>query len=310
MKHSLLLLVPLSDEELNLLRGAFDVTHAPDGASQEAAIAAHGPRFEAVLTNGTTGISTAAIDRLPNVRLIAAQGVGYENIPLEHARGRGIALANGAGTNSACVADHAFALLLAAVREVPLLDAKVREGAWRDGLPLQPNVSGKRLGIVGLGSIGAAVARRAAGFDMEVAYHNRSLRADSPLRYFGSPLELARWADYLVIATPGGQATQHLVDAEVLSALGPRGYLVNVARGSVVDTGALVAALHAGAIAGAALDVYEGEPRLPDALKTAPRLVLTPHVAGRSPEATRATITHFIENARRHFAGEPLLTPI
>ncbi len=308
---SLLLLVPLPGKDLDLLRAEFDVTYAPDAVRRQAAIAEHADRFAVVLTNGGTGIAAADIDRLPNLRLIAALGVGYENIPLEHARRRGIALVNGAGTNAACVADHAFALLLAAVREIPMLDAKVREGAWRNSLPrMQPNVSGRRLGIVGLGNIGSAIARRAAGFDMEIAYHNRKPRTDSPLRYVGSVLELARWADYLVVATPGGPGTRHLVDQEVLAALGPRGYLVNVGRGSVVHTEALAAALHAGSIAGAALDVYEGEPAFPDPLKTAPRLVVTPHVGGRSPEAVRATIVNFIENARRHFAGEPLLTPI
>lgn len=310
MNSSLLVLVPLSDDDLDLLRTDFDVTYAPDDVRRQAAIAEHPSRFDVVLTNGVTGIAAADIDRLPNLRFIAAQGVGYENIPLEHARRRGIALANGAGTNATCVADHAFALLLATVREIPLLDAKVREGAWRDSLPMQPNVSGKRLGIVGLGAIGSAIARRATGFDMEIAYHNRKPRADSSLRYVDSLLELARWADYLVVATPGGAGTKHLINKEVLSALGPLGYFVNVARGSVVDTDALVAALHAGAIAGAALDVYDSEPLLPHALKSAPHLVLTPHIAGRSPEAIRATIINFIENAARHFAGKPLQTPL
>lgn len=310
MSRSLLVLIPLSGDDLSLLRGDFDVVQAPDAASRESAIAAHASRFEAVLTNGTTGIAVPDLERMPNVGLLAALGVGYENIPIEYARRRGIALANGAGTNSACVADHAFALLLGVVRAIPFLDANVRRGAWRDGIPMQPNVSGKRLGIVGLGSIGAAVARRAAGFDMEVAYHNRRPRPDSALRYFDDLLQLAAWADYLVVATPGGPGTARLINADVLSALGPRGYVVNVARGSVVDTDALVAALHQGGIAGAALDVYEGEPALSRALDGAPRLVLTPHVAGRSPESMRAMFTNFIENARRHFAGQPLLTPL
>jgi len=310
MNHSLLVLIPLSDEDLSLLRADFEVTQAADAAGRKAAIAAQGNEFDAVLTNGTTGIAVEDLEQLPKVGLVAVLGVGYENLPIEYARRRGIALVNGAGTNSACVADHAFALLLGVVRAIPFLDANVRQGAWRDGIPMQPNVSGKRLGIVGLGSIGAAVARRAAGFDMEVGYHNRRPRPDSALRYFGSLPELAGWADYLVVATPGGPGTARLVNGEVLSALGPGGFLVNVARGSVVDTDALVAALHQGAIAGAALDVYEGEPELSQALRDAPRLVLSPHVAGRSPESMRAMFVNFVENARRHFAGQPLATPL
>lgn len=196
------------------------------------------------------------------------------------------------------------------VRDIPHLDAQVRDGVWRDGLPMQPNVSGKRLGVVGLGSIGAGVARRAAGFDIEVGYHSRRPRIGSSLVYFDKLLALAHWADFLIVTIPGGLETRHLINAEVFAALGPRGYLVNVSRGSVVDTKALAAALQAGTIAGAGLDVYEGEPSFPGSLAAAPHLVVTPHVAGRSPEAGLATISNFIENARRFLAGEALLTPL
>jgi lactate dehydrogenase-like 2-hydroxyacid dehydrogenase len=208
------------------------------------------------------------------------------------------------------VADHAFALLLATVRAIPQLDRACRGGVWRDGLPMSPKLAGKRLGILGLGTIGRQIAKRGAGFDMEIGYHNRSHVQDLAYRYLESTEALAQWCDMLVVATPGGAATRHLVDARVLKALGPRGYLVNVARGSVVDTDALAQALRDGAIAGAGLDVYESEPEPPASLLGFTNVVLTPHVAGWSPESVDASVRRFLDNARRHLAGETVLTPI
>jgi D-3-phosphoglycerate dehydrogenase len=310
MKPTLLVLIPLNDESRACIAAAFDVVYAPDPASRAEAIASHGATVRAVLTNGTTGVKAVEVDQLPKLELISALGAGYENLPLDHARARNIVLVNGAGTNDHCVADHAFALLLAVVRDVPQLDRAAREGVWRNTLPMHPNASGKRLGILGLGNIGQKVARRGAGFDMELGYHNRKPREGESMRYFDSATALAQWCDFLVIATPGGPATQHLVNKAVLDALGPNGFVVNVSRGSVVDTAALADALKAGSIAGAGLDVYEGEPHLPEALRELRNVVLTPHVGGRSPEAVMASVQNFITNATRHFAGEAVLTPI
>ena len=310
MKPSLLVLIHLNDASRASIATAFDVVYAPDAPRRDAAIAAHGETIRAVLTNGTTGLSAAEIDRMPRLELVSALGAGYENLAVDHARSRAIVLVNGAGTNDHCVADHAFALLLAVVRDVPQLDQATRAGVWRDTLPLRPNVSNRRLGIVGLGNIGEKVARRGAGFDMEIGYHNRKPREGSPLRYFDSVAGLAQWCDFLVVATPGGAGTRHLIGAQELEALGPQGFVVNVSRGSVVDTAALARALSTAAIAGAALDVYEGEPHPPEALLRLRNVVLTPHVGGRSPEAITASVDNFLDNARRHFAGEPVLTPI
>jgi lactate dehydrogenase-like 2-hydroxyacid dehydrogenase len=309
-KPSLLVLIPLHDDSLSQVAAHFDVVHAPTPAARAAAITEHGATLRAVLTNGTTGLSAAELDILPNVEFVSALGAGYENIAVDHARQRGIVLCNGAGTNDDCVADHAFALLLCAVRDIAQRDRATREGVWRDALPMRPSVSGKRLGIVGLGNIGSKIARRAAGFDIETGYHNRKPRAGETLRYFDSVHALAQWSDYLVVATPGGAGTQHLIDRAVLEALGPRGFLVNVSRGSVVDTAALADALANGTIAGAGLDVYESEPEPPQALVNLQNVVLTPHVAGTSPEAIGASVRNFVENATRHFAGDAVLTPI
>lgn len=310
MKPSLLVLIAVQDDVRARLADAYELIYAPDAATREQAIAAHGAEVQLVLTNGTTGLSEADLARLPKLGFLHALGVGYENLPVAAARARGIALAHGVGANDDCVADHAFALLLAAVRGVAKLDAACRAGVWRDALPMQPNFSGKRLGIVGLGRIGEKVARRAGGFDVEVGYHNRRPREGAAFRYFDALVDLASWADYLVVATPGGAQTRHLVDAAILDALGPRGFLVNVSRGSTVDTAALAAALRDGRIAGAGLDVYESEPAPPAELIGLDSVVLTPHVAGTSPEARDRTIDLFLENAERHFSGRGLVTPL
>ena len=263
-----------------------------------------------MLTNGSTGLSAAQIDALPALSLVAALGAGFENIAVAHAQQRGVAVVNGAGTNDDCVADHALALLLAVARGLPQQHEALRKGLWRDALPLYPQLAHSRLGILGLGTIGQKIARRAAAFDMQVGYHNRQARADSTLPWFDSVAALAAWCDHLVIATPGGAGTRYLVNAEVLAALGPGGHLVNIARGSVVDTAALIDALQRGALRGAGLDVFEGEPTPAPALMALPSVLLTPHVAGWSPEAIAASVALFVRNLRQHLAGEPLVTPV
>ncbi|WP_175943973.1 2-hydroxyacid dehydrogenase [Burkholderia pyrrocinia] len=309
MKPELLVLIALRGDAHREIAASFDVRYAPTAEERERAIAEHGGTIRAVLTNGSTGLAAADIDRLPRLTFVSALGAGYEHIDVAHAKARGITVVTGAGTNDDCVADHAFALLLAAVRGVVRLDAKTRAGIWREGLPMPPNVSGKKLGIVGLGKIGEKCARRAAGFDIEIGYHNRSAK-DVPYRYFDRLDALARWADFLIVATPGGAGTRHMIERAVLDALGPGGFVVNVSRGSVVDTAALADALREGRIAGAGLDVYEGEPEPPRALTDLDSVVLTPHMGGWSPEALDRSVQQFLDNAARHFAGQPVLTPV
>ena len=289
---------------------SFDLLYAPDAAQCEAAIAEHGTRIQAVLTIGSIGLSAAQMQRMPALRLVCALGAGYENIDVAHAQAHGIAVGNGAGTNDDCVADHAMGLLIASVRGLVRLDRATRDGVWRTAMPLPPNVSHKRLGILGMGAIGAKIAQRALGFEMEIGYHNRSPRSGLPHRYFGDLLSLALWADVLVVATPGGPGTRHLVNAQVLDALGPQGHLVNIARGSVVDTAALAAAVREGRLAGAGLDVYESEPAPPAELLDLDAVVLTPHVGGWSPEAVQASVDRFIANMRCHLEGRPLVSPV
>jgi len=309
-KIPLLVLSSLSSAHQAQIGEVYDMTYAFGAAERAAAIAEHGKKFRAVLTIGVIGITPEEIAAMPAVELICCMGAGYEGVPLEVTRARGIVTANGAGTNDDCVADHAFGLLIGIVRELRKLDRLCREGVWREAIPQPPKVSGKKLGILGMGTIGQQIAKRAAAFDMEVGYHNRKPKEGVAQRYFDDLKSLAAWADFLVLAAPGGPATKHLVNAEVLDALGPQGYLVNIGRGSVVDTDALAAALRDNRIAGAGLDVYESEPKRPEQLVGLDNVLLTPHMAGWSPEATQKSVDHFLANAEGHFAGRGVLTPV
>lgn len=310
MTRTVLALVETVDDYLPLLeRGGYRLIRAQTPALRAEAIARHGAEIDAVLTRGPLGLTAAEIAALPALQIICVIGAGYEQVDLKAAASRGIPVTNGAGANASTVADHAMALLFAAVRDIPRADATTRQGQWNR--VISPSLAGKRLGILGLGAVGLAIARRGAlGFDMQVSYHNRRPRADVPYSYCASPLALAEACDFLIVATPGGAATQQLIDAPVLEALGRDGFLVNIARASVVSTAALVAALQDGRIAGAGLDVFDDEPSVPQALKALPNVVLTPHVAGQSPEAARDTVTLVLRNLNAFFAGEPLLTPV
>ncbi|WP_082493181.1 2-hydroxyacid dehydrogenase [Acidovorax sp. Leaf160] len=308
-KIPLLVIHTLSPGHQAQIAERYDLHYAPTAAERTAAIATQGERFRAVLTIGSTGLTGQEMAAMPSLELVCALGAGFENIDVEAARARGITVATGAGTNDDCVADHAFGLLLGVVRGLRPLDRLVREGVWRTAIPLPPNVSGKRLGIFGLGAIGQKIARRAAGFDMPVGYHNRQPRPGVEHRYFDSLEALADWCDVLVCATPGGAATRHRINAGVLNALGAQGYLVNISRGSVVDTDALAAALREHRIAGAGLDVYESEPAPPEALTGLDNVLLTPHVAGWSPEAVQSSVDQFLANADGHFSGRGVVAP-
>ncbi|AKM32863.1 hydroxyacid dehydrogenase [Pandoraea faecigallinarum] len=299
-------------EQLSELQTRFDVIYRPSHHPTPRGWGPDGERVRFVLTNGSRGMSAAELAHLPNVELVSALGAGYENLDVPAMRARNIVAVNGAGANAPTVADQGFALLLAVIRRIPEYDAACRKGVWRDALPMQPGVAGKKLGIVGLGAVGRQFAKRGEGFDMQIGYRNRNRREDLPAhyRYFDDVLSLAQWADILVVTAPGGPESHHMIDAHVLRALGEHGYLVNLGRGSVVDTAALADALRRGVIAGAGLDVYEGEPSPPAALIDLQNIVLSPHVTGRSPEAEAATLAMFLENTRRYQAGEAVLTPL
>lgn len=264
----------------------------------------------AIIASGAP-ITAALIEALPNLGAIVAFGVGTDSIDLPAARARGISVANAPGVTDACVADMAMALLLALRRGLLAGDRYVRDGNWpKAPFPLRRRVTGKRMGILGLGRIGGAIARRAQAFDMPISYHNRTQSPDLPYAWKPSVQALAADCDVLVLACNGGPATRDLVNAAVLEALGPDGVLINIARGSVVDEAALIDALQSGKIAGAGLDVFAQEPHVPPALCALPNVVLMPHRAGATVETFLDCADAVVANLRAFYRGEPLLTPI
>jgi lactate dehydrogenase-like 2-hydroxyacid dehydrogenase len=302
--------IRLKEELVRDLRSRFSIHHALNGLDEALLESRDAAAVRAVVTNGSTGLTAGQMSRLPRLRIVCCFGAGYENVDLAEARSRGIAVTHAPFINNTTVAEHALAMMLALSRGLVVVDAAVRAGKWSASRAERPTMSGKRLGIVGLGGVGSEIARRASAFGMTIGYHARHPRPDVSWRYFPGLVEMARESDYLVAACPGGGATEHLIDAGVLAALGPEGFLVNVARGSVVDTEALIAALSSEGIAGAALDVVEGEPEVPAALLAFDNVILTPHMAGRSPEASRAQFDLLVANLEACFSGEPPVTPV
>ncbi|AEC19225.1 putative D-isomer specific 2-hydroxyacid dehydrogenase [Pusillimonas sp. T7-7] len=276
----------------------FDVIELWKEADPKAVIAQRKNDIQVVVTSAMTPTPASLIDDLPQLKAICSQGVGYDAIDVKHAQSKGIQVSNTPDVLNDCVADLAFGLLLATARKLGHAERYVRDHQWGTGapFPLGVKVSHKKLGIVGLGRIGMAIAQRAAGFDMDIRYHNRSERFGIPYGYEASLIDLASWADFLIIATVGGDSTRGLVNAEVLKALGPNGIVVNISRGSVIDETALVKTLTSGELGGAGLDVYETEPQVPDALKTMDNVVLVPHIASATNETRKAMIDLVLDN--------------
>jgi lactate dehydrogenase-like 2-hydroxyacid dehydrogenase len=275
-------------------------------------LARHGAGFTGVVTGSLAGASGALIAALPALQVISNYGVGYERIDLEAARRRGIAVSTTPDVLTDCVADFAFALLLDVARGIAAADRFVRQGRWGPGstFPLTTRVARKRVGILGLGRIGLAIAARSAGFGMEVRYHSRRSVESAPYAYEASLPALAEWADFLVVACAGGPSTRHLVSAEILRALGPSGFIVNIARGSVIDEQALLAALLERRIAGAGLDVFAHEPSVPPALLSLDNVVLAPHTASGTRETRLEMGRLMIDNLRSWYRDGKLLTPL
>lgn len=263
-----------------------------------------------LVTSGFIGVTREEIAALPSLGLICTIGTGYEKVDQAAAKERGIRITHAASMNAPSVADHAFALLLGIVRNIPVYNASARAGKWREDLPQRPMLNGKKIGIIGMGAIGQGIAKRAEGFDMEVSYMARSAKADLPWRYVDNVLDLARHVDFLISAVPGGPATHHLIDRTVLDALGKDGFLVNVGRGSVVHTDDLITALRDDVIAGAALDVFEDEPAIPTPLREMTNVILTPHVGGAAPEVQILGVKLMRRNIEAFLAGQPLISPI
>lgn len=271
----------------------------------------HAQRIEVVVTSARFGCTAQLIDTLPNLQAIVSFGVGYDSIDVAAARARNISVSNTPEVLNDCVADLAFGMLIDCARQMSRADRFVRAGEWPSGgLPLGSKVSGKRLGIVGLGRIGEEVAKRSSGFEMQVRYHNRRPVEGSPYGYESNLIELARWSDFLVLTCPGGESTRNLINRDVLDALGSKGTLINVSRGSVVDEPALVDALVDGRLGAAGLDVYASEPDVPRALRDLPNVVLLPHIGSATEETRLAMEESLLANLEAFLERGELVTAV
>jgi len=262
-------------------------------------------------TFGPMAVDGKLMDALPRLEIISNFGVGVDAINLDDAKKRKIIVTNTPDVLNECVADTALALVMNTVRKFPQSERYLRAGNWasRGPYPLTTSLGGKTLGILGLGRIGEAIAKRAAACGMKIRYHNRN-RKDVPYPYDPDPATLAKNADVLIVVTPASAETNRIINEKVLQALGPEGYVVNIARGSVVDEPVLLRYLQEKKIAGAGLDVYADEPRVPPEFFTLENAVLFPHVGSATVETRKAMGDLQIENLRRHFAGKPVLTRV
>jgi lactate dehydrogenase-like 2-hydroxyacid dehydrogenase len=301
---------PMNQSVLNGIGDQFEVIRLWEADDPDAVLAERAKDIVAVANAGTT-IDGEFLDRLPALQIVASFGVGYDKIDAEAAADRGVVVTNTPGVLDDEVADTALGLLLMTVRELPQAERYLRAGKWQEGsYPLTPTrVHGRKMGILGLGRIGEAIAHRAEAFGVSVAYHNRRQK-DVAYRYYPSLLELARDVDILTVVIPGGDETRHLVNAEVLEALGPNGILINVARGSVVDEAALVDALRSKTILGAGLDVFEHEPLVHPGLLEVDNAVLLPHVGSASVPTRDAMGALVVENLVSWFGRGVPVTPV
>jgi lactate dehydrogenase-like 2-hydroxyacid dehydrogenase len=271
-------------------------------------------RVQAIVSTGSVGLSEAMMAALPRLSLFCCYGTGYERVDLAAARKRGIMVTHGADANAPDVAEMAFGILLASTRRIVRADKMIRRGDWTKRIPNRfgaiAGMTGGKLGILGLGAIGMELAKRAKGFDLEIGYCNRNRRRDVDFPYFANVMELAKWADYLVVCLRSDASNRHIVNAEVLKALGPRGHLVNISRGWAVDEAALADALRHNVIEGAALDVFDEEPYEGTELLGLDNLVMTPHFGGGTEHAQRRMTALVCLNLENHFAGKPVASPV
>jgi lactate dehydrogenase-like 2-hydroxyacid dehydrogenase len=310
-KPSVLMIGPYPEWEMPVLDAAYDIHKLWLVDDKEAYINRHSDIIRAIATRGDLGASAELIGALPNLEMIACFGVGTDAIDLKAAKARGIKVSYTPDVLTGDVADLAIGLCIAAARMMPQGDALVRDHKWPQGtLPLGTRFFGKCMGIVGLGRIGMAIAKRAAGFDMEISYHNRNQRDDVPYAYCETVEALAAQSDFLVAAVAGGAGSKAMIGSAALIALGPEGYFINVARGSVVDEAALLHALEHGVIKGAGLDVYLNEPNIDPRFMKLQNVVVLPHVGSGTFETRRAMGKLVRDNLAAHFAGQPLLTPV
>ena len=311
MKHDIVLTARVLPRTQEILEKEFQVHKLYEAGDRDAFLKSVAPRVRALASFGPAGANAALMDALPRLELISHFGVGVDSIDLGAAKKRSVIVTNTPDVLNDCVADTAMSLVLNAMREFPQSEAFMRSGLWpaRGMYPLTTSLGGKTLGVLGMGRIGEAIARRAESFGMKIRYHNRR-KKDLPWTYDASPAALARNSHCLMVSTPGGAETAKLVGAEVLDALGPKGTIVNISRGSVIDEPVLIKYLQEKRIAGAGLDVFDREPNVDPAFFALSNAVIYPHVGSATNETRFAMGMLQVDNLRAHFGGKPVLTRV
>lgn len=307
----LFVVAPVTQAMRAALAGAFEIHHVDDMDDPLAWLDQNGAGVRYVLTDGHFGLRADYLERLPDLKLISSNGVGYDAIDTDAAVARGVLVTHTPNVLNAEVATTALMLLIACYRNFPAEMENARSGRWatEGNLPLARSVDNRTIGILGLGRIGQAIADKLAPFNAKILYHSRSQK-DVPYAYCADLVEMAGRVDALIAIAPGGAATHHLVNADVLRALGPEGVLVNVGRGSVVDEAALIACLKAGELGAAGLDVFEDEPNIPAALREMPNVVVTPHIGSATVETRAAMGKLAIDNLLHHLAEGAVISPV
>lgn len=312
MKKTLLALQSILPPEMKKLEDHFNIIRLWKENDPEATLRENADNIVAVLsTYNSAGVGSNLMEALPNLEIIAQFGVGYNNIDVAEAARRGIAVTYTPDILTNDTADTALALLLATARRVVEGDMFVRVGKWHGGpLPLGTTLAGKTAGIVGLGRIGRAIAKRLEAFEIDVIYHGRTQKDDVGYPFYKDLREMAQACDFLVLACAGGPETENLVDLDILEALGPRGILINIARGTVVNEDDLQVALRNKTIAAAGLDVFRDEPNVPEALLKMDNVVLLPHIGSATVETRTRMGQLVVDNILAYFEGQPVLTPV
>jgi len=311
MKNEIVVIGPMYPACEERLDREFTVHRLWQAADQNDFLRGVADRVRGVALYALHGCPAPIIEALPKLEIIACMGIGVDKIDLDCAKARGVRVTNTPDVVTDATADIALGLLLATERRLAEADRFVRRGDWLKGdHPLGRSLRSRKVGIVALGRIGQAIAKRCEAFGMEIAYYGPRRKDDVAYPYFADPVALADWAEILIVAAPGGAATRNLVGAPVIDALGPEGTLINIARGSVVDEAALVEALRVGRLGRAGLDVYVNEPHVPEALFAMDNVVLSPHTGSATHDTRRAMGDLTVDNLLAHFAGKPLLTPV
>jgi len=311
MKPEILQIAPMMAHVEAALNDAYTVHRFWEAGDQAAFLQQYGPNIRAVATNGHAGCKPDLMEAMPNLEIIASYGVGYDAIEIPACKARNVRVTNTPDVLNDAMAEITMGLMIALCRRLPQADAYTRAGKWREkNYPLTDELTGAKVGILGLGRIGKEIARRCQVFKMQVVYHGRREQPYEPYEYYADLEAMARDVKWLVVIAPGSAETKGIVSRRVMEALGSDSYLVNVARGSLVDEPAMVEMLQSGALGGAALDVFDDEPNAPEALFGLDNVVLSPHQGSATVKTRTAMGDLVIKNLAAHFNRDPLLTPV